>query len=174
MRISDTGKNPDKLLAPAGASASNRERVAKPTPPASIPKTEWETDEGSPLERSFITRWRRLHGSQAYVRNLRFDLPDSKMELDFSWPDLRIAIEINGGQGRGNESGHSNWAGLARDARKQNACVLKGWTLFWLTTSMVRDDAFITPIVAFIDQKEKESSGNRRRGDQSLQVPSQT
>jgi hypothetical protein len=84
-----------------------------------------------------------------WVRNHRFDLPDSGLEFDFCLPDLKIAIEVNGGQGRGNESGHGSWTGLERDARKQNAAVLKGWTLFWLPTSMVNSE-HVQPIIDYI------------------------
>lgn len=89
-----------------------------------------------------------------WTRNHKFDQPDSGMEFDFCLPELKIAIEVNGGQGRGNESGHSSWTGLERDARKQNAAVRKGWTLFWLTTSMVNAD-HVQPIVEFILARQR-------------------
>jgi hypothetical protein len=90
-----------------------------------------------------------------WARNYKFDLPDSGMEFDFCLPDLMVAIEVNGGQGRGNESGHSSWTGLERDARKQNAAVLKGWTLFWLPTSMVNAE-HVQPIIDYIIRRGNE------------------
>lgn len=97
--------------------------------------------QNSTLENKFLDLWTLAGGKvEDWKRNLRFDLPESRMELDFAMPELKIAVEVNGGQGKGSESGHGNWKGLERDAKKQNRCVSKGWTLFWLTTSTVTLD----------------------------------
>lgn len=90
-----------------------------------------------------------------WKRNYEFDRPESGLQFDFCLPDIKVAIEVNGGQGRGNESGHSSWTGLERDARKQNAAVLKGWTLFWLPTSMVTAE-HVQPIIDFIINRRNE------------------
>lgn len=105
--------------------------------------------EPSSLEKKFIAFWNLIEGDGGYTRNFRFDLPDSRMELDFAWPELKIAIEINGGQSLGKQSGHGNWNGLERDAVKQNQCIYKGWTLFWVTTSMMNKQ-HLSPIAQYI------------------------
>ena len=48
------------------------------------------------LENRFAAMWEQLGGPTDYVRNLRFDEPDSGMEFDFAWPALRFAVEVNG------------------------------------------------------------------------------
>lgn len=108
----------------------------------------------SSLERRFMLKWGLVNGNPDFVRNYRFDLPHSRMELDFAWPSLRIAIEINGGQALGNRSGHGNWNGLERDAVKQNRCIYLGWTLFLITTSMITDE-HLQPIADYIDRQYK-------------------
>ena len=114
------------------------------------------SETASTLEHKFMRLWERLGGDLTYVRNYRFDLPDSRMELDVAWPALRIGIEINGGQAFGHKSGHGNWAGLERDAYKQNRCVQRGWTLFWLTTSMLTP-SHVQPLVDFVRHAQETS-----------------
>jgi very-short-patch-repair endonuclease len=87
------------------------------------------------LENKFAALWRQAGGPMDYVRNLKFNAPDSGAEFDFAWPRLRMAVEINGGQWK--KSGHSSGKGLERDARKGIAAQAKGWRLFVLTSSMV-------------------------------------
>lgn len=113
------------------------------------------------LELTFETYYHQLEISQMrrtkqlnlikWTRNYRFD-PEGRMEIDFSVPELKVGIEINGGQGA-EKSGHSNWNGLERDAVKQNRVTLLGWKLFWLTTSMLRKSvslAHIQPIFEYL------------------------
>lgn len=68
-----------------------------------------------------------------------------------------VVVEINGGQGSGAASGHGSWAGLHRDAEKQNAAVRAGFVPFVFTTSMLdgRDPSEILELARFM----------RRRGD---------
>ena len=89
------------------------------------------------LENRFAAMWDQLGGPTDYVRNLRFDEPDSGMEFDFAWPALRFAVEVNGGQHLGRKSGHGSAKGLRRDARKGNAAQAKGWRLCVLTSDMI-------------------------------------
>ena len=89
------------------------------------------------LENRFAAMWEQLGGPTDYVRNLRFDEPDSGMEFDFAWPAVRFAVEINGGQFSGGKSGHGSAKGLRRDARKGNTAQAKGWRLCVLTSDMV-------------------------------------
>jgi len=108
------------------------------------------------LENKFDTLWKHCGGADVeWVKDYQFDLPHSKMEMDRALPDLRIGIELQGGQNLGGKSGHANWYGLERDATKINRCVIIGWTLFQLTTSMVKPE-HIDPIVEYINQKLQE------------------
>jgi very-short-patch-repair endonuclease len=93
------------------------------------------------LEAAFQTRYIQLGGVGEWARHYRF-LADSGYQLDFAMPDLRIGVEINGGQWQ--ISGHSSGRGLHRDADKQNRALVAGWSIFWLTTDML--DAHGDPV----------------------------
>lgn len=107
------------------------------------------------LENKFDTLWKHCGGVDAnWQTDYKFDLPDSGMEIDRAIPDLKIGIEIDGGQSM-KKGGHSNWNGVHRDAVKTNRCIILGWTLFRLTTSTMSPE-FIKPIVEYINGKVKE------------------
>lgn len=148
-------------LTKAQLSAMNRASASSETPTVSAEDAEWLAS--SDLERMFMGLWRR-HGGPDYVRDFQFDRPRSGLELDFAWPDLKVAVEINGGQGAKGNSGHGNWYGLERDAEKQNLCVLRGWTLFWLPTSLVRDE-WVSVIADYIKGKAGMDGGGGRGND---------
>lgn len=119
-----------------------RETGRTPEPSTTAPgKTEArrvvDTEMRRRLENRFAAMWEQMGGPTDYVRNLRFDEPDSRMEFDFAWPALRCAVEVNGGQWKGSKSGHGSVRGLERDAEKVNAAARRGWRLLVLTSSMV-------------------------------------
>lgn len=62
-----------------------------------------------------------------FERQYKFD-PGRRWKFDFAWPDLRIAIEIQGGiyvQGR-----HSRGAAMEQEYEKLNAATKAGWRVF--------------------------------------------
>lgn len=64
-------------------------------------------------------------------------LPDRKFRCDLAWPELKLCIEVDGGelmQGR-----HNRAAGMASDCEKQNLLVLAGWKTLRFTGQMVKD-----------------------------------
>lgn len=117
-----------------------------------VAKKSVENSIHSRLEEKFAYLYRNLGGQGEWDRDYTFDKPDTRMEFDFAMPSIMVAVEVNGGQGRGNQSGHSNWNGLERDARKQNSAQLKGWLLYVLTTSMV-NETYVSQIVEKINEK---------------------
>lgn len=115
------------------------------------------------LENAFDTLWRQCGGLDVpWVKDYKFNLPNSGMELDRALPHLKIGIEIDGGQGQ--KSGHSNWEGLERDAKKINQCTFTQWQLFKLTTSMMTHE-HVQPIVEYINSKVREYENNVRKDD---------
>lgn len=54
-----------------------------------------------------------------------------KWLFDFAWPDLMVAIEIQGAGRRGGKGGHQTHTGMQNDCDKNNAAVLDGWTLLY-------------------------------------------
>jgi hypothetical protein len=59
-------------------------------------------------------------GILAPAREYKFH-PDRRWRFDFAWPDLKLAVEIEG-QGR-----HQTFIGFRRDCDKYNAALALGW-----------------------------------------------
>lgn len=78
----------------------------------------------------------RAHRLPEPVREYRA-LPDRKFRCDLAWPELKLCIEVDGGelmQGR-----HNRAAGMASDCEKANLLVLAGWRCLRFTGQMVKD-----------------------------------
>lgn len=76
----------------------------------------------------------RLYRLPAAVREYRF-APPRRWRLDFAWPELRVAVEVEGGLwGRGR---HVRPAGFAADCEKYNALVLANWRVLRFTPEMI-------------------------------------
>ena len=100
-------------------------------------------------ERWFSNRW-KLIGGQKYKRELIFH-PTRKWRFDFAFPELKIAVEVDGG-------GHKMYWGTYRnDVEKMNAALFLGWQVFRVTTDMIRNDdvEFLERLKEYIDAREK-------------------
>lgn len=64
-------------------------------------------------------------------------VPNRKFRWDYAWPDLKLAVEVNGGIWV--QSGHSSGTGIARDAEKLNLAVLEGWRVLVFTKDPIKD-----------------------------------
>ncbi len=77
------------------------------------------------------------HGLLPPGRN-NYYLPNSKLEFDFSWKSLKLAIEIQGGlHGRG---GHTTAVGIKRDMKKVDLAQVNGWILLQLCRDDIVDN----------------------------------
>lgn len=66
-------------------------------------------------------------GIPAPVREYKFH-PKRRWRIDFAWPNIKLAIEIEGGafvEGR-----HTRPIGFSKDIEKYNNLTLMGWYLF--------------------------------------------
>ncbi len=99
------------------------------TPARRRPKAREGTLEGSgapsALERHLLTSL-RASGLPEPEREFRFH-PTRRFRLDFAWPVVKLAVEVEGGIYRG--GGHTSVSGLKRDIAKSNALTLLGWRL---------------------------------------------
>jgi len=89
----------------------------------------------------------RSKGEELFLAQLdEFGFPDPEEEyrfhdyrrfrFDFAWPDVSIAVEIEGGtyvQGR-----HVTGAGFHRDCEKYNLAARGGWKVYRFPTAMVK------------------------------------
>jgi very-short-patch-repair endonuclease len=85
----------------------------------------------------------KAHGLPRPVREYRFH-PSRKWRFDFAWPDVLLAVEVEGGgfsRGR-----HHRAAGFAADCEKYNAAALLGWRVLRFTPAMVEDGSAVEPI----------------------------
>lgn len=83
----------------------------------------------SDLEESFLLLFR----AECQRNNIRLPYPEReyrfhptrKWRFDFAWPELQVAVEIDGGGWTGGR--HSTGAGMAQDCDKRNAATARGW-----------------------------------------------
>lgn len=107
---------------------------------------------GSDLERAFVTLWRQLGGPEPYECEHRYH-PTRRWRFDFAWPDVLVAVEVEGGvwvKGR-----HVRGVGFEQDCDKYNAAAWAGWAVFRLTGRMLEDDpaGHLEPIMDLIRRR---------------------
>ncbi len=91
----------------------------------------------SELEETFAGQLRILALASelpAPVRELAF-APPRRWRFDFAWPELSLAVELEGGIWSGGR--HARGRGIADDAEKYNAAALRGWTVLRYTSDDV-------------------------------------
>ena len=95
----------------------------------------------SELEAEFLA----LYGSMQRLHNIELSWPERehvfapprRWRFDFAWPELKLAIEIDGGIWSGGR--HTNGAALVKQYDKQNAAAIRGWRVLRLTDRHLRD-----------------------------------
>ena len=77
----------------------------------------------------------RLAGLPEPTMEYSFAAPERKWRWDMAYPDIKLAIEVDGGTWSGGR--HTSGSGFSKDCEKHNAGVLRGWALLRFTTDMV-------------------------------------
>jgi len=75
-----------------------------------------------------------------------------KWRFDFAWPDLKLAVEIQGGQWT--QGAHSRGGGMNRDCEKNAHALMLGWRVLFLTGDQVRNDEGLKWLVEIIERSE--------------------
>ena len=70
-------------------------------------------------------------------------IPDRRFRWDFTWPDRKLAVEIQGSTWVPN-TGHTSGTGLARDYEKNNEAVLQGYRCLYFTSDMVKSGVAVS------------------------------
>lgn len=78
----------------------------------------------------------RAAGLQEPAREFKFH-PTRKWRFDFCWPDLKLALEVDGGTW--GKSRHTTGAGFEKDCEKKNEAIILGWRVMTVTSSMIND-----------------------------------
>lgn len=103
----------------------------------------------SKLEQIFLAELAlELHGEVLeIVPEHRFH-PVRKWRFDIAIPELRIAVEINGGIW--NAGRHTRGAGQLKDYEKFNAATELGWSVFQYGPNQVRDSSASLQVAQFV------------------------
>lgn len=99
-----------------------------------------------------VWRWLGFHGVTGWVRHHTTVVPGyGPAELDVAWPDLRIALELEGGDHVDRAGVHDN------DTWRQNALVLEGWLVLRTTYRrwLRRSDVLLRQILHGIDERAR-------------------
>lgn len=97
-------------------------------------------------------------------REYRFH-PTVKWRFDFAYPDMRVAIEIEGGTWRGTRSRHSNPIGYEKDCIKYNEATIMGWRVYRFTGGMVRDGRALDMIRRVLNVEDSQGKLNVKETD---------
>ena len=61
-----------------------------------------------------------------------------RWRFDRAYPQVKVAVELEGGIWMGKQGRHTNPKGFESDAEKYNAAALMGWKVFRLTANMMK------------------------------------
>lgn len=73
--------------------------------------------------------------------------------FDFAWPELRLAVEAEGGGWSGGR--HTRGKGFAQDMRKYEAAMRLGWNVYRCDGAMIRKGQALKTIELLIEQGGK-------------------
>lgn len=73
-----------------------------------------------------------------------------RWRFDFAFPELRIAVEVEGGTWSRGKAGHTSGVGYRSNCQKYNSAVLLGWSVFRFTSDMVHSGEAINTILPLI------------------------
>lgn len=129
--------------------ASGKLRVGRPPARArgarqKAPRRAAGSYRGSGLEVT-LERLLLAHGLPPGVREHRFALPERQWRFDRCWPDLKVALEIQGGtySRKNGQGAHSRGRRQREDFEKANAATLRGWRTLYADTDMVTTGAIV-------------------------------
>jgi len=111
--------------------------------------------EQSSLERTFETYWIMFgQGFPEPAREYRF-MPPRRYRFDLAWPELKIAVELEGGVFSGGR--HTRGTGFESDCAKYNYAALFGWTILRYTANMLSKDPekMIAQVTWLIEKKQE-------------------
>jgi len=86
------------------------------------------------------------------VREHRFHAK-RRWRFDFAWPDLMIAVEIEGGTWSRGQSRHTSGKGYEGDCEKYSTAAIDGWCVIRATSSMVTSGKAINLLILAVSNK---------------------
>ena len=101
--------------------------------------TVYKTSDGEAL----LIQQMTLAGIADWEREYRFH-PERKWRLDFAWPEVRLAVEVEGGTWQNGR--HNRGSGFRKDAEKYNFLALANWRLLRYTPDMLKTGGAVQQI----------------------------
>jgi len=97
----------------------------------------------------------RLRGADPPARDARYGLVDldgtvRRYRFDLGWPDLRLAVEVQGGVW--SRGAHGRPSNLERDAEKAALAAARGWTVVPITNAMIRSGRGLRLVLAVLER----------------------
>ncbi len=112
----------------------------------------------SDIEEALASQMRALKLSPP-EREYRFH-PKRRWRLDFAWPSIKLAVEIEGGVWSGGR--HVRGKGFENDCEKQANAVFLGWKYYRFTSKQVKDGIALYFIEKELDRAYFGSQENKR------------
>lgn len=97
--------------------------------------------------------WNDLGGEPLVKELLYLKEIKRRHRLDYSIPDLKIGMEIQGGIWMP-KGGHSSALGISKDCEKNNLGILAGWRVFLLTKHQINHE-HISAIKEYCDARRR-------------------
>lgn len=85
--------------------------------------------------------------AEAGLRDFRFD---------FCWPELKLAVEVDGGMYM--KGGHTSGVGASRDREKDDCAMRLGWKVYRCTPDMVKKGWAIETIEILLTMAQTEAA----------------
>lgn len=76
-----------------------------------------------------------------------------RFRFDFCWPDLKFAVEVEGGTWQNGR--HSRGSGFEKDCEKYNEAILEGYHVLRVTANQVKDGRAVNWIERYLLQHEQ-------------------
>jgi len=95
-------------------------------------------------------------GPHGWQREYRFARPERQWRFDFALPELRLALEAEGGTWANGR--HTRGSGFDEDCAKYNAAALRGWTVLRFTGRMLKDGTARQAIAAALAHRERQAA----------------
>lgn len=90
-------------------------------------------------------------GYTGYVQEHMFH-PTRRWRFDFAWPDLKLAIEIQGGTHIGGR--HTRGSSVEEDYIKFNSATVLGWSVLQVTGDQVRSGYALSVLDEFMASRK--------------------
>ena len=78
-----------------------------------------------------------------WEKEIRFHVPRAgqkkrQWRFDFAWPEIKVALEVEGGTFAAGKSRHTTGIGYGKDCEKYSVAAIQGWIVVRVDTKMIK------------------------------------